>query len=652
MCTNIEYYEHGDFLMTNSRIAFIFDRKGKNGEAHYLFCVDIDRPINNILQKCGIGERYCGYLETAFLADNEATEAIIKGLKKLGKYWNENKKRIENIGIYKEGDFLKTFRNNLFILKKIDMFEVYDHVFLTDNSLIPGESRCCYIEDIAGYCTPKEEIKIINALKKAGKRWNAKTKRIETIPTYKNGDFLRTKLGNLFILKEIKRVYYEKELSAFCHFFTSVSSDYKGYGLNKNGVCFEKDIDRYCTPEEKQKILDDLAKDGKYWNTEKKCVEGIPVYKDGDFLHSDWRNENITIIYRKRSGNQLYYHVGKSNCIGLCFNKESFWNDDVNFRLATESEKKELIDALTGAGKCWNIEKKCIEDIPVYKDGDFVVSELGSILIFKEADGDRIFDHACLTDCDELLIDIFGSYDGVKRYATTEEKQRIIEALAERGKRWNYDKKCIEDIPKRKFKAGDKVKIKDGISSKTHRNINPNFTSTMDKFIGKELTVKKYSRFRQVEFCEDDYGYQFNEDWLELWDDKSDCIFKKGDRVIFSKDFSERMRNENGHFANNVKKYIGKPLTVSKVCNNVCVWIEGEELHGFSKDCLELWIDEPKVGDWVIFWDYNPKLAKVGILTGVKLSTPFKYKIDGETHWLHAVKWNGTKEHIEKIQKE
>lgn len=25
-----------------------------------------------------------------------------------------------------------------------------------------------------------------------------------------------------------------------------------------------------------------------------------PKFKDGDFLHSDWGDENITIIYRKR----------------------------------------------------------------------------------------------------------------------------------------------------------------------------------------------------------------------------------------------------------------------------------------------------------------------------------------------------------------
>ena len=97
------------------------------------------------------------------------------------------------------------------------------------------------------------------------------------------------------------------------------------------------------------------------------------------------------------------------------------------------------------------------------------------------------------------------------------------------------DKIVIEFIPeKRKFKAGDKVKIKDGISSKTHRSIKPNFISAMDEFIGKELTVKGYSG-GYVFFNEDDFGYKFDKDWLEPWSDEP----KKGDLAIFWDDGSE-----------------------------------------------------------------------------------------------------------------
>ena len=113
--------------------------------------------------------------------------------------------------------------------------------------------------------------------------------------------------------------------------------------------------------------------------------------------------------------------------------------------------------------------------------------------------------------------------------ATESEKKELIDALAGVGKRWNADKKCIEDIPKPKFKAGDKVRIKDGISSKTHSGVGPGFNGTMDEFIGKELTVEEYSSIELVVFYEDDYGYQFAEDWLEPWSDEP----RKGDLAIF-----------------------------------------------------------------------------------------------------------------------
>lgn len=92
------------------------------------------------------------------------------------------------------------------------------------------------------------------------------------------------------------------------------------------------------------------------------------------------------------------------------------------------------------------------------------------------------------------------------------------------------DRVVIEFIPeKRKFKVGDKVRIKDGISSETHRYVRPNFTESMDKFIGKELTVKGYSDGGYVFFNEDYFEYHFADDWLEPWSDEP----KKGDLAIF-----------------------------------------------------------------------------------------------------------------------
>ena len=91
------------------------------------------------------------------------------------------------------------------------------------------------------------------------------------------------------------------------------------------------------------------------------------------------------------------------------------------------------------------------------------------------------------------------------------------------------DKIVIEFVSEKpKFKEGDKVRIKDGISSESHSHIHPHFTSGMDKFIGKELTVKgHYHGF--VILDEDSLGYQFDEDWLEPYTEEP----KNGDLAIF-----------------------------------------------------------------------------------------------------------------------
>ena len=65
---------------------------------------------------------------------------------------------------------------------------------------------------------------------------------------------------------------------------------------------------------------------------------------------------------------------------------------------------------------------------------------------------------------------------------------------------------------------------KEGVSSKTHNNIDPEFVEGMDDLIGKTMTVDSYT-YDYVE-CE---GCFFSEDWLEPYVEK----LKKGDLAIF-----------------------------------------------------------------------------------------------------------------------
>lgn len=109
---------------------------------------------------------------------------------------------------------------------------------------------------------------------------------------------------------------------------------------------------------------------------------------------------------------------------------------------------------------------------------------------------------------------------------------KIPEGIDRISVKQHDDKIVFELIPEKpKFKAGDKVRIKSGISSETHGDgdVTPVFTSTMDGFIGKELTVKEYSFGRCVIFLEDRIEFNFHENWLEPWNGE----LKKGDLAIF-----------------------------------------------------------------------------------------------------------------------
>ena len=163
---------------------------------------------------------------------------------------------------------------------------------------------------------------------------------------------------------------------------------------------------------------------------------------------------------------------------------------------------------------------------PPYKDGDFVVNEQGDVLIFKEKVEDRIYDYAYLVGAITLINDT-SSQILIKRLATEAEKQELLDALAKEGKRWNAEKKCVEDIPVRKFKSGDKVRIKEGISSKTYSNIGPSFVWEMDALIGEIMIVDRYTYGDSYVACEE-IEYVFLAEWLEPYEG-----LEHGDLAIF-----------------------------------------------------------------------------------------------------------------------
>ena len=100
----------------------------------------------------------------------------------------------------------------------------------------------------------------------------------------------------------------------------------------------------------------------------------------------------------------------------------------------------------------------CLKEEYVPKNGDFVriVGNIQDYIaiynVSKESDTwqkqSKLFFHALLGKTDKKLVINDWAYSREVFPATTDEILKIEAALAKKGKRWNAEKKCIEDLPK------------------------------------------------------------------------------------------------------------------------------------------------------------------------------------------------------------
>ena len=93
----------------------------------------------------------------------------------------------------------------------------------------------------------------------------------------------------------------------------------------------------------------------------------------------------------------------------------------------------------------------------VPKDGDIVTSSRGIIAIYagtNETEG--IMTYAALHGQRLQTVARERGWGCTFEYrpATEAEKQRLFDALAKYGKRWNAEKKCIEDLPRWRAEVG------------------------------------------------------------------------------------------------------------------------------------------------------------------------------------------------------
>lgn len=125
----------------------------------------------------------------------------------------------------------------------------------------------------------------------------------------------------------------------------------------------------------------------------------------------------------------------------------------------------ELFSARGGRLVLTDIERQIIEEKKKYEpqDGDICYAETLSrnqkfIIIYNHQDWS--LEYGVKSGKWRLVEDFSWLYSTI-RPATDEEKQQLFDAMAKEGKRWNAEKKVVEDIPKPyEFKKGEPVLVR------------------------------------------------------------------------------------------------------------------------------------------------------------------------------------------------
>lgn len=165
------------------------------------------------------------------------------------------------------------------------------------------------------------------------------------------------------------------------------------------------------------------------------------TYKDWQVGDKVFRTDTRRVIFR--SGDFVAVD-SDGRCV--CYTVDELFHK--GYRLVLTDIEQQIIE-----------ERKKSEWKP--QDGDIIAFGYKAIGIFRNFEQSGFHSDYVTLSLDNLFFNEDGWVFDKLRPATEEEKQRLFDAMAKEGKRWNAEKKVVEDIPKPyEFKKGEPVLVR------------------------------------------------------------------------------------------------------------------------------------------------------------------------------------------------
>ncbi len=130
-----------------------------------------------------------------------------------------------------------------------------------------------------------------------------------------------------------------------------------------------------------------------------------PEFKDGDIVVYG----KSVAICRKIYNRTIYFYVSIDETFGLLSDDNRVSAE--GYRFATEAEKQRLFDALAKEGKCWNAEKKIIEDAK--KEHQFKPFDT---VVVRDKDSKWTIDFYSFTEAKDCFVCVGGCWENCLPY--------------------------------------------------------------------------------------------------------------------------------------------------------------------------------------------------------------------------------------------